>query len=92
MRPQTRLAGKEFSYNTFSPLGLDLCFDLRVRHEHTVTFPFSQEPPEVQNAIDRQIVHYYNPDSPRNTDLIERILRGDRRTHAIDLLGDCQQS
>jgi hypothetical protein len=69
---------EEFSYKSFSPFAVELvCFDLRVRRDHIVTQPFSLEPPDVQNAIDRQVVHYYKPDAPRNWELIERILRGE---------------
>ena len=53
---------EEFSYKTFSPFAVELvCFDLRVRRDHVVTLPFFREPIEVQNAIDRQIVHHYRP-------------------------------
>ena len=69
---------EEFSYKSFSPFAVELvCFDLRVRRDHIVTQPFSLEPPEVQNAIDRQVIHYYKPEAPRNWELIERILRGE---------------
>jgi hypothetical protein len=68
----------EFSYKSFSPFAVELvCFDLRVRRDHVVTLPFYQESPEVQNAIDRQIVHHYRPHSPRNKELLLRILRGE---------------
>ena len=69
---------REFTYKNFSPFAVELvCFDLRVRRQHLVTHPFSQEPPEVQDAIDRQIVHYYKPGAPRNWELMNRILRGE---------------
>jgi hypothetical protein len=69
---------EEFSYKSFSPFAVELvCFDLRVRRDHIVTLPFFKEPPEVQNAIDRQIVHHYKPHSPRNKELLYRILRGE---------------
>jgi hypothetical protein len=69
---------EEFCYKTFSPYAVELvCFDLRIRREHIVTHPFSLEPPAVQNAIDRQIIHYYKPGAPQNWELIERILRGE---------------
>jgi hypothetical protein len=69
---------EEFNYKTFSPFAVELvCFDLRIRREHIVTLPFSQEPPEVQNAIDRQIIHHYKPGAPQNWELIQRILRGE---------------
>jgi hypothetical protein len=69
---------QEFSYKSFSPFAVELvCFDLRVRCDHIVTIKFFNEPPEVQNAIDRQIVHHYKPNSPRNKELLNRILRGE---------------
>ena len=62
----------EFRYPAFSPFALELiCFDLRRRVPHDVTLYLAQDPPEVQEAVDREIRRQYRPGPERNGILVQ---------------------
>ena len=65
----------EFHYTSFSPYAVELvCFDLRKRREHTITRPFADDPPPVQDAVDREIRAGYEPFRERDGALIQLIV------------------
>src|SRR5688572_9617693 len=67
-----RTRWEEFDYQAFSPYAIELvCFDLRIRRDHDVTQPFSMDTLAAQDAIDRELIRHYQPDSPRNGLLVQ---------------------
>jgi hypothetical protein len=65
---------KEFRYPGFSPFGLELiCFDLRLRVPHEVTFRLAQEAEPVQDAIDRELYRQYRKGGERNGLLVQAV-------------------
>src|SRR5688572_28012918 len=66
----------EFHYTCCSPYIVELvCFDLRKRRDHDITRPFADDPPRVQDAVDRVIVDHYEPFRDREGALIELIFQ-----------------
>jgi hypothetical protein len=66
----------EFHYTCFSPYAVELvCFDLRKRREHTITRPYADDSPRVQDAVDRVIIDHYEPFRDREGALIELIFQ-----------------
>jgi hypothetical protein len=64
----------EFRYPALSPFGLELvCFDLRVRVPHEVTFHIASAPRKAQVAVDRLIARYYHRSYERNGLLIQAV-------------------
>jgi hypothetical protein len=66
----------EFYYTSCSLYIVELvCFDLRKRRDHDITRPYADDPPRVQDAIDRVIVDHYEPHREREGALIELIFQ-----------------
>jgi hypothetical protein len=66
----------EFHYTSASPYIVELvCFDLRKRREHEITRPYADDPPRVQDAVDREIVAHYAPHRDRAGALIHLIFQ-----------------
>src|SRR5687768_18589537 len=66
----------EFHYTSFSPYAVELvCFDLRKRRDHDITRPFADDPPRVQDAVDREIVPRVAPHRDREGALIYLIFQ-----------------
>jgi hypothetical protein len=62
----------EFRYPGFSPFALEMiCFDLRKRVPHDVTVLVAQDPPEMQAAVDRELVRQYRPGPARHGILVQ---------------------
>jgi hypothetical protein len=73
----------EFQYTRFSPYAVELvCFDLRKRRDHDITRPFADDPPKVQDAVDRHIVNHYAPHRDREGALIKLIFEQTREAAA----------
>lgn len=83
---QRRMA--EFRYTSFSPFALELiCFDLRKRREHLITRPFADDTPAVQEALDRELVHHYQPGYERRGLLLRAVFNDTAEIHREPLRG-----
>ena len=65
---------EEFRYPGFSPFALEIvCFDLRIRRAHELSLFLAQQPPHIQDAIDRELYRQYRAGAERNGILVQTI-------------------
>ena len=66
----------EFDYRAFSPFALELvCYDLRTCAKHTITLEVAADTQAAQDAVDRELVAYYQPGRPREGFLVRVVDR-----------------
>lgn len=68
---------EEMERGTFSRYAVELvCFDLRIRREHSITAPMARQSVEVQDCIDRELLRMYRPGLRERGEVIRSILNG----------------